>query len=326
MPAALPNELLLGILEEAAATNTRTAYAICLVASWATQIAETHLYALIQTHYKEGADLVRRWLEETGQGKVPQRARYVRWLWVEASFEGSKDTIVRRLELEFNPALLTNLIRLFPNLQSIGWTQRHESGYNELWRLRNHQLRTYLLSSRLDSLPDEADGDVHGLNPLHLALSSRSEIYVAQTPPDTPSILDRVTHLRLNSYAWTLPNPPLGYYRNSTHLSIASDGGGSEMLVLFSGLFVCRLPKLEMYVIEMFERCTRESWVSCLKRVKERRSKGLPVFVMMRPDSLREDWEGEWLGGEGRSVWTRARVFTSEREQEDWAPPPPVLS
>ncbi|EIN04377.1 hypothetical protein PUNSTDRAFT_47609 [Punctularia strigosozonata HHB-11173 SS5] len=286
------------------------------------KIAQRHLYAVVATDSKAGADMIRRWIQEIvqdGQGSAIARSRasHVRQLWIEASSPSESREVYHLRDLKLNQDFLAKLLLLFPNLESLCWTRVSR---DRTWRLKEVHIRKALaiLSSRFPDASAQTDSGRSGpssIKALGLTVNVPLNLNFYESDGTTT---DTVTHLRIHSYTGIKPGEEFLQYRNLTHLSIGTDHPNVVVCVLLSDT-QREFKHLKMFVIELNHEFLRVYGEMCLGGVGKQRARGYPTFAVMRTASLRDDWEREVFGGE--SIWDRARAFTRELELQDWAVP-----
>lgn len=204
----LPFELLIPILESAAAADRRLAYSLCLVASWTQPIGEKRLYATITLDREGDAKLFTRWIAKLAEDDEPSvQAQLVRRLSVYTRGETELEQI--------DPNLLVRLLRLCPNLQSIAWIGQFRPFGPDTVHLQS-RLRKMLLALPVPT-PGRDPGD------LHLTTNFWVHRDVESSPVECTRVVNATTHLRVcgGGSPFTIQSTLWGivHCHNLTHVS-----------------------------------------------------------------------------------------------------------
>jgi len=276
----LPTELVLHILRIFAASSKSSCLSLCLVSSWAHHLAVPYLLSnVIITTPSQGqsfCSFVAR--TDHGAGVEGDPLFYVRSLWWMAS------------QVDLGPGT-------FSSCESLHYI----AGHCDL-------LQRIAPPSPGGTAARKRDLHVTLFGGLRTMLSSTTSSAGISSTPESPSILDRITHLYLVG-----ERPcPIGRLPRLTHLAIYYNHSHSflrslealvlpveslEMLVLVIDLRI--IPTIRMLAKRVIGRCREKD-----KRV---------FFVEADLLQLRAEWEEEVRGGE--SVWERAAYQTMMREK-----------
>jgi hypothetical protein len=319
---SLPTEILCDIFEFTATTSRVATLQLRLVSSWVKQIADPHLDAVLVTYYRRDAQLFKQILEAGPHNETTlSRAKSVRKLWLRASFRRKpamdlQSPLFRSLLL--SAPVLAGILHYFPNLEALAWAPVSQVELLGLDLMDVcHTLRLWgiavLGSSRSMSRSielslagfgqDLRDSDPHtAFDPVtHIRIDELGERRSTNQQPATFTFID---------FLQSIPQ-----YRNLTHLCIGPLAHLSVHLSVFRDREI--LKNLHMIVIEVQESFLgSESWMLFAARLREERSQDDRLFLHVRQNSLREDWESEAFGG--RSLWDQARIFTSRIHSGEW--------
>jgi hypothetical protein len=335
--SSLPTEILYHIFELTVGTSRTTSLRFRLVSSWAKEIADRNLDAVLITQYRRDAQIFKQILKakpEDDDSLSP--AKSVRKIWLQTSFRDEPEAIWSppvswspvAVAVELCTPMLLGLFHLFPNLEVLAWAPTNDPEQSvdlDVVDVYNS------LCMRGASRP--------GIRPPGLSDVQLTFPYFPHGMEDgcSYSAFGAVTHLRLDSpgeESWNSKEHDANIlklflavrdecqYSSLTHLCIGPFARLSIHLSLLRRHHVFK--DLEMIVIEVQE-CflTSESWRSFVAHLREERVQDNRIFVDVRQSGLREDWECEAFGGMG--VWDRARKFTSQIDSEKWEQFSPLL-
>ena len=287
----LPVELLHCVFNLASASSRHACLNICLVASWARQIALPHLFHTVVIKDTYANTEFTKYIVEPFLMPNFRAACFVNNVWA----QNSRDLVLEVIEK------CDNITHLALNTGHFRWLMRSTSpgtiaasvspGISGHALARQRDLHLTLL-------------DAESLN---LALTEHHNDDVTKKSP----IFDKITHLRLTLVDSYKMRANLDHFSRLTHLCMPYyDSRRHQTMYLQPFL---ELQSLQMFVIIVILRCARSSHVSLENWVRNVRETDTRVYLVNGWSAdIQVEWEREMRGGE--SVWERAIRYTNKWE------------
>lgn len=275
----LPSELVRHILSVAAADSRHASRNICLVASWARDIAIPYLFHTVVLDDKESYTQFRKYLHcpesYTPSNSHLPPAMLVRNIWVEG--------------IRYDPRCMLPIYEDCCNLTHLALSV---DLFN--WLL-------HLSTSGLSEISDRASSRSPDLQVTFL--SSMLGVIDDHSP-----IYKRVTHICLTSAS--VVERQINSFTRLTHISMPcrrTSRRNEAYLRRFLGLKTLKMLVVVVLddIVEAEDREDLKEWVRGVRQMDSR------VYMVERHSSrIREDWEKEMRGGD--SIWDMAVRFTTE--------------
>jgi hypothetical protein len=283
----LPTELVHYVLQLAAASSRSCSLNVCLVASWARQVALPYLFHTILIDNARTYNKFERYVVDPPYTPVNTNflARsFVNGLWMQGIHRAE---ILAIFEACDNIAHLALSDADFSTLfyQSVGLYAL--KGLSHRAMARNQGIHLTLLDTSFCPW-------VHG--------------YYGSGP--TP-IFDSVTHIRLRSIGYYKASIGLDHFSRLSHLSVPYCLGGHHKAKDLQHFL--DLESLKILVITVATDVIKKGrWKRLEKWVRKTRETDGRVYLVERGPIFRDEWELEIRSGD--SIWDRALRYTNEWE------------
>jgi hypothetical protein len=122
--SSLPTEIIYHIFELAVGTSRATCLRLRSVSSWAKEMADRNLDAVLITHYRRDAQIFKQILEAKPKDDCfLSRAKSVRKIWLQTSFQDKPHAVWSPVSIavELRTPVLSGLFHLFPHLEALAW-------------------------------------------------------------------------------------------------------------------------------------------------------------------------------------------------------------
>lgn len=298
----LPIELVEIIFVAAAEASRHTCLDLCLVSSWARQIALPHLFHTIVA--RDHDMKFHKFLADppyTPFNSTITAAPLVKNVWMPLDDDGTIDLV----------------LDLFQNCHNIVHLALTEYCFYEL------VCSTYsnaLISSRIRKISSPAIEDNRDLHLTmlgttsfdwmlqylhHLNASFRSPLY------------NRITHVRVETVNVYTTRRKISHFSRLSHLSVPYYNPTYHAANYLD--YFLELESLDMFVVAGVRKPLQQShWKKLQEWVRAKRRKDKRVFFVEVPAmDIQVEWEEEMRGGE--SIWDRAARYTAQWEAKEKA-------
>jgi hypothetical protein len=298
--ARLPIELVNMIFAMAAQSSRHTCLDICLVASWARQIALPHLFRTLVT--KDRGVKFNKYLANLQYVPINTNINppaLVKNVWMPLQDQGATDSVIDVFENCHNIKHMALTIGCF-------------------FKLICATTSDYILGSvkKVTTRPARAnDRDLHltvlGANTFNWAFHGYWQADVSLRSP----LFDRITHIRVETASGYQTRHKLYHFSRLSHLSVPyynSIQHKAEELDEF-----LELRYLEMFVVAGVRRPLYQAhWKRLEAWVWAKRQRDKRVFFVEIPAiDIEAEWEAEMMGGE--SIWDKALRYTTQWEARE---------
>ena len=295
--ARLPVELVNVIFTLAAESSRHTCLDLCLVASWARQIALPHLFrTLVATDHGVKFDKYLACPPYVPFNTKINAASLVENVWIPLEDDGATDSVLDVFENCHNIMHLALTTHCF-------------------YKLISSTTSKLVTQTGKRKAPDPTLDDHRDLHLTMLGASSFVWTFQQMWSPIVRSPLyDRITHIRVETVnSYKIPQRyRLYHFSRLSHLSVPYYNS-MQHIAKHLNVFL-KLRSLEMFVVAGVRKPLQQAhWKRLEEWVQATRKRDKRVFFVEVPAmDIQAEWEWEMRGGE--SIWDRAFRYTTQWE------------